>query len=360
MTPSNSQPQGFAFATLHRALSLKRPHGGAGVQALIQYLAAHLPDVRVDGFGNLHIDTRSEARHRTLFVAHLDTVHHKDGANHYKNDGKTLTANDDVLGADDGVGIAILAHLIQSAVPAYFVFTQGEECGGLGAKHLARQHSELLSNFDRAIAFDRRGTSDVITHQAGRRCSSDAFAEGLSNVLNAAGMLYMPSSEGIYTDTAEFMDVIPECTNLSCGYFREHSKDERLDLAHFKSLLTAVTLVDWDALPTSRNPLDFEDGFSDVGFGLYGSLGGGLWTKDPDKSALMEAVDIAWSTGYDYALKKMLAATVPAVRASLVLAQLKDLEIPEEALDFVYDHIDEFDVPEILAIVLELTDTTLC
>jgi len=34
----------------------------------------------------------------------------------------------------------------------------------------------------------------------------------------------------VYTDTAEFTDIIPECTNRSVGYAREHTQEESLDL----------------------------------------------------------------------------------------------------------------------------------
>jgi hypothetical protein len=130
----------------------------------------------------------------------------------------------------------------------------GEECGGVGAKHVAKHDAFLLSQFDRAVAFDRRGTSDVITHQGYGRCASDAFAEALSDRLNACGMLYMPCDGGVYTDTAEFTKIIPECTNISVGYAREHSSEEAQDILHYRALADAVISFNWDELPVSRDP----------------------------------------------------------------------------------------------------------
>ena len=154
--------------TLSRALSIKRPHKGLGERLMLDWIADHLPDgvgYSVDGIGNLHVDLRSEPTHRTLFVAHVDTVHRTDGPNKIRKTRGKWYASGDPLGADDGAGIAILMQLITQGKPAYYIFTVGEECGGHGATYVAEHGAELLSQFDRAIAFDRRGVSDVITHQ---------------------------------------------------------------------------------------------------------------------------------------------------------------------------------------------------
>jgi putative aminopeptidase FrvX len=57
-----------------------------------------------------------------------------------------------MLGADDGAGCAMLMHLIHSGVPAYYIFTVGEEKGGIGATWLAKHKPDLLKQFDRAKA----------------------------------------------------------------------------------------------------------------------------------------------------------------------------------------------------------------
>ena len=75
------------YKTLARALSLKRPHGGATVAGFTQWLVSRLPDlaeVFTDAAGNVHIDMRSSDDHRTLFVAHVDTVHKDEGANKFR------------------------------------------------------------------------------------------------------------------------------------------------------------------------------------------------------------------------------------------------------------------------------------
>jgi hypothetical protein len=66
--------------------------------------------------------------------------------------------------------------------------------------------------------------------------------------------MYSPDDTGVYTDTAEFTDDIPECTNISVGYYNEHGDRENLDIIHFAALAVAASKVDWDALPTDRDP----------------------------------------------------------------------------------------------------------
>jgi len=149
-------------------------------------------------------------------------------------------------------------HLIYANVPAYYIFTVGEECGGIGARSVSTD-TELLAQFDRAIAFDRRGIDSVITHQGYGRCCSDEFAQALSDALNAEEtLMYLPDNTGVYTDTAEFVDTIPECTNISVGYASEHSPNESLDIMHYRALAERVVNIDWDGLPTKRDPSAYE------------------------------------------------------------------------------------------------------
>jgi hypothetical protein len=246
--------------TLSRALSMKRPHGTRAVIEFTDWLHSHLPKrkhiaVSYDKVGNLHVDARLDDTNRTLFVAHVDTVHRDTGANKIRKTQGKWYADGACLGADDGAGCAILMHMLHAGVPAYYIFTQGEERGGIGAKYLADHSPELLACFDRAVAFDRRGIDSVITHQGWGRCCSDEFAAALSGELCADGVLmYLGDDTGVYTDTAEFVDIIPECTNISVGYDNEHSDRETLDIFHFTALAAAVVKIKWDALPVERDP----------------------------------------------------------------------------------------------------------
>lgn len=239
---------------------MKRPHATRSVEEFTDWLSSHAPKKYAlhrsyDSAGNLHIDARVDPTSRTLFVAHVDTVHRDCGPNKIRKTQGMWYADGACLGADDGAGCAILMHLLAASVPGYYIFTQGEERGGIGAKFLADHCPELLGEFDRAIAFDRRGIDSVITHQGWGRCCSDDFASALSAELCADGVLmYLGDDTGVYTDTAEFTALIPECTNISVGYYNEHSDRETLDIHHFTALAAAVVKIKWDALPTVRDP----------------------------------------------------------------------------------------------------------
>jgi hypothetical protein len=287
----NMDKKSMLYKTLCRALSVKRPHKGTGVVMFTEWIATAMPEhlheaTFIDEVGNLHVDARVDATHRTLFVAHVDTVHREDGANKIRKTASKWYADDAVLGADDGAGVAMLMHMLCGGVPAYYVFTQGEECGGIGAKHLSKDVA-LLSQFDRAIAFDRRGIDSVITHQGYGRCCSDSFAQALADELSSGNVLmYLGDDTGVYTDTAEFVDTIPECTNISIGYMHEHTQKEELNITHFTALADAVLNVAWDALPTDRDPAVVDNKWDAYGYGAPSGAWAKNWWADYKDDAL--------------------------------------------------------------------------
>ena len=295
------------YKTLNKALHLARPHGSTTTERYTKWLRGQLPAhlgadpalVWRDALGNLHVDNRDDMSHRSLFIAHVDTVHRIEGNNRILKTDKKWFADGAALGADDGVGNALLMHMLHAGVPGYYIFSQGEECGGLGAKHIAKAYPDLLVQFDRAIAFDRKGTDSVISHQGWSRCCSDVFAQALSDALNDTDatmeLMYSPDDTGVYTDTAEFTDSIPECTNISCGYMHEHTQKEELDIGHFDRLAAAVLLVAWDDLPVHRDPTVKE----------YKSYAGhDKWDDWRDKWYLNydkhEGLDVKGGIEYDY------------------------------------------------------------
>lgn len=222
---------------------------------------------------------------RTLFSCHTDTVHRKGGkqAVIYDSDmGVIYKTDHKPLGADDAAGCWVMLQMIAHGVPGTYVFHTGEECGGVGSGWIADNEDAFLRQFDRAIAFDRRGTQNVITHQFGGRCCSEKFAQALSEALNVADdtFSYSPDDSGLFTDTANYTHVIPECTNLSVGYEGEHTGGEMLDVAHLQALAAAAVKMDWDALPTARDPRLYEPDDSWKGWSPRGLPK--VWLKNLD------------------------------------------------------------------------------
>lgn len=258
-------------------LSMRRPHGGANERGVFEKYLKPL------GVRQLHqaiplayvLEVGITAP-KTLFVSHLDTVH-RDELTHnqvYYDEAKqeAFKMDDVPLGADDGAGVWLMIQMIKAKVPGAYLFTCGEERGGIGAKWMADNASEWLATFDRAVSFDRKGTGDVITHQGwGERCCSDEFAAALGEALSGhPELLYLPDDSGVYTDTAEFTELIPECSNISVGYANEHSAKETLDVGHLKKLVDQCCKIDWETLPTRRDPSIVEDKWAGLNYGYMG------------------------------------------------------------------------------------------
>jgi hypothetical protein len=283
--------------TLQMALSYKRPHGSREEATFVAYLAQNLPITLIDGAGNLHVDLRTKAHHRTCFTSHTDTVHQTGGVNTFTRSKGTWTAKDAPLGADDGAGVALMVHMIHNKVPALYIFFRGEEVSGLGSMFLAEEMPEALKDIDRAIALDRAGYHDVITHQAGIRGCSDAFALALSEALTADDMStsYMPCDKGVFTDTANIAHLVPETTNLSVAYFKQHSNEECLDVDYLIKLAHQLTEVQWDDLPVERTPApSFASSFGESFGDSFGATYRGHPVDIPDSPlllALEEAID---------------------------------------------------------------------
>jgi hypothetical protein len=256
-------------------------------------------EIVVDDYGNVTVDlahdTRGAAPSSTMFTAHIDTVHSPLNKAQYQtvcydHTKKTLFKDDgECLGADDGTGIYILLQMIKAEVPGLYVFFKDEELGRLGSTaflssaHLQAVEKEetMLSGIQRVVSFDRMNATDVITRQRGRKCASDEFAKALGEQLKAHAKLdYKPSPNGSFTDSATFMDVIPECTNISIGYKNQHSGSETQNMLTLNALLSALPHVKWDELPSVRDPSAVEPAAKDTW---------DMWGMDDDYSAFSKS-----------------------------------------------------------------------
>ena len=190
---------------------------------------------------------------KTAFTSHFDTAckEQVDVVRTYDNN-TIQTDGKSILGADDKAGVTILLYMIEKKVPGLYCFFIGEEVGCIGSGLAAK--TPAFKDFKRMISFDRRGTDSIITHQSSSRCCSDIFANALSKEYNKLGMNMKPDDTGVYTDSAEFTSIIPECTNISVGYYHEHTHKEYQDIKHLQNLCLASVKVDWENLPSERNP----------------------------------------------------------------------------------------------------------
>lgn len=263
--------------------------------------ARPLDDPFTDAFGHSHIlkplwllghkprvDVRKNVWLRvgeseTLFSCHYDTAHHKGGWQHLSYDEGTglIWKNDNApLGADDGGGIWVLLKLIAAGKPGLYIFHNGEERGCIGSKYIADKNPDLLKGIKRAIAFDRRGTRSVITEMSPGKVCSKEFALELAGRI---GMDHEPDPTGSMTDTGQYRSIVPECTNVSVGYMNEHGPNETLDVSYLFDLVDQLYDVNFETLPTVRDPKVYEGRGYNPGYPIYSSAyerdGLKVWTK---------------------------------------------------------------------------------
>jgi hypothetical protein len=251
--------------TLLAMHSYCRPHGTETETAFCTRFIEPLGAER-DLFGNWHYQIGESP---IIWSCHTDTVHRKPGRQtvHYNNKSGMLKLSkrsrrtSSCLGADDTAGVFLCCEMIKRKVPGHYIFHYGEESGGLGSSDLALEWPELLNGATFAIALDRAGNSNVITHQAGGRTASDAFAHSLAAQLNTDGLKYAPCDAGIYTDTAEYAPIVAECSNLSVGYYAAHTEYEQLDTWHLLRLLERLCALDQSALVAERVPAAIDRGW---------------------------------------------------------------------------------------------------
>lgn len=280
-------PHSGKTSIMSELLTYRRPAGSKSEKHMINRFIDTVPGMQCDSFGNRMLAIGSEPQ--TMISVHTDSVHTSGGRQAVDFDTKTriyrlaapvpsttrpgfLSAtmrglhggmkrvheqkHRDCLGADDAAGIYAALRMIEARVPALYVFHRAEEVGGLGSMHIAHRTPELLSGIKRCIALDRRGQYDVVTHQMMGRCCSDDFAFALGYDLD---MMHGECPFGSFTDSANYTDLIGECTNLSVGYEYEHTSREFLDFAYLEQLIDRLCTIDLDKLPSVRKAGERED-----------------------------------------------------------------------------------------------------
>jgi len=302
-------------ATLATILCWPRPHGSGAETEFRDWLDNQIalrnngipPSALAEGCRYVVVKNTNGSQPTTLFSCHLDTVD-----THAPNlylvagaDGKTTVPQKSVvydanfgyitldkdnkvgtcLGADDGIGIWLMLHMIEARVPGGYIFHTGEERGGIGSRAVRRDNTDVLKMYEVAVAFDRPGTDEIITHQGGQECASKKFATALAERFNKHGFAYKPSDRGVFTDTKIYRDVIAECTNIGVGYTQQHGAHEMQDYGHACELRDAVCKIDWNSLPVDRDPKAPDPvyrGWQGRSFG--GQSDFGLYSRDDDDS----------------------------------------------------------------------------
>lgn len=235
-----------------------------------------------DRAGNYQLDIGDSPN--IIFAAHFDSVHTMGGMQKIQIVGDIVSLapeerQSNCLGADCATGIWLILEMIQAGVHGRYIVHAEEESGCIGARWIVENRKCAMVGIDSVISFDRKGDSEIITHQSGGMTASDEFAESLSDILN---LPLFPSPRGSFTDSYEYADEISECTNLAVGYLNQHSKSESQDLDFAERLRDSLIAADWTQLRFNRSPGDRSPEYS-----------GDRFRADKFRSAL-------WEDDYSY------------------------------------------------------------
>lgn len=143
------------------------PHGSHNTHEMAAFLEsfakAHKYNVQKDSCGNILVSKKNVAP-KVCFQSHYDMVCVGVAAQnlalnllqtkrqHNGIDQTWLKAQDSSLGADNGMGMAIMMYFMQCGMHAEFLFTNDEEVGMIGAKGLELPiRSQILLNLDSEV-----------------------------------------------------------------------------------------------------------------------------------------------------------------------------------------------------------------
>lgn len=305
-------------------MTYRREHDSKGEKAFIKsYLKGFKPiKSRAGEILAYSYDIASKNKNRVLWSCHIDTMHRnqpdviKQEVYLDPFDIAFVDSHSDCLGADNGAGVFLMLEMIEAGIAGTYLFHRGEEKGCWGSSQIAKDHEEYLKTFTHAIAFDRKGTTSIITHQSGSRACSDKLGNQLASLF---GMGYKLDDSGVYTDTAEYTHLIPECLNISIGYANEHTSKESLDVSHVMALRDKILSIQWNKinLKVDRKP---EPKYSRYGYSYeYGLAYDDLLYMNGDQ------------------IKKWAKTASPQEVAYLIQDLVSQIEYYEQGYQMAYD-----------------------
>ena len=275
-----------ALSDLLTMFSQCRPHD---TKATLDFAVKWLKPLgaKIDARGNWTLRIGEDSK--VIWSSHIDTVDWNEGPKStvLNHDTGVLRLSDkdkssSCLGADCTTGVWIMREMAKAKVPGLYIWHEAEESGGQGSSWITKNKPELLEGMQAAIAFDRKGFADIITDQAGGMCCSTEFAKALAKQLPSTG--FKPDPTGSFTDTANYTDVIPECTNLSIGYFSQHGKNETQNVIFAMLLRAKMIRFDEAKLVIKRKPGEGKHTYGGYyGMGYTGGYG---------------LNDLGWEDGY--------------------------------------------------------------
>lgn len=170
-----------------------------------------------------------------LLIAHMDTARKEIPSVVLKlptENGIKICAENSLIGGDDRCGVWMIMNIVKN-VKCHVLFLEDEEIGCIGARKFAdSEHAKYVKeNIAFMIELDRRGSNDCVFY------SND----------NRDFIKYIEEKTGTKESIGSMSDIsiiMPETgvagVNLSCGYYREHTKDEYIMVDEMNDMMWRV------------------------------------------------------------------------------------------------------------------------
>ena len=229
--------------------------------------------IKQDASGNLYI-TKGKSKNYPCVVAHLDSVHDIVSDLHILEFNGMLsgfnrnTMQQSGIGGDDKVGIYIALKCLEQFDNIKIAFFVDEERGCIGS---GEADMSFFNDCRFVLQADRRGNADFITSASGTILSGADFQKAVQPYLTLYGF---KKEVGMMTDvmTLKEKGLNVACANVSCGYFRPHSKDEYVvikDVENTFNLFCSIIKNLKNIYPHKYEPKIYS--------GYYGNYGAKYW-----------------------------------------------------------------------------------
>lgn len=191
-----------------------------------------------------------------LLVAHLDTVHQNLPTTLYYDDITKAISSPQGIGGDDRCGVYMILKIVQQ-YHCSVLFCEDEEIGAVGAEKFTKTDYAEPRQFNYIIEFDRQGKTDAVFYD----CDNPEFEDFITTD-------YYKTSYGTFSDIsvlAPYLGVA--AVNLSCGYYKAHTKDEYVVMPEMKASIEAACNI--LARTTEETKFEYIEAKSTTKWGSY-------------------------------------------------------------------------------------------
>ena len=212
----------------------------------------------------------AQGKFPVLLVAHMDTVH-KELPTTILHDGDNISSPNGI-GGDDRCGIYMMLEIIKKH-HCSVLFCEDEEIGMVGAEKFIKTElaKSLVGQFNYIIEFDRRGSNDAVFYD----CANEEFEEFITRE-------FYKTEYGSFSDISTIAPFLETAAvNLSCGYYRAHTKDEYVVFSEMETsmkqamkILSRTTDEKFEYIPARYNygyGYGYRYGYDVYDYEMYGS-----------------------------------------------------------------------------------------